>query len=93
MISELSEIPGFQERWASIPLEQDNEPSLLGAPEEIVTDAGNYRVFSSRIYFPPFYYLREYVPTEGGSSEALQGLRAKGAAVAHFDPVLHWNLH
>ncbi|MPZ48404.1 MAG: helix-turn-helix domain-containing protein [Dehalococcoidia bacterium] len=93
MLQELSDIPGFQERWASIPLEQDSEPSLLGAPEEVVTeDVGTYRVFMSRIYFPPFFYLREYVPTDDLANQALAGLRLKGPPTVKVDPVLHWSL-
>jgi len=93
MLEELLEIPNFSERWTRIALQAEDTQLPIGVPElRAAPSIGAYRVFMSRIQFPPTFFLREFIPIDDVARANLNRLWERGRTLVHFHPVLHWTL-
>jgi len=91
-LEHLKQMPSFEERWRNLGsqfTEDAHQPAFW--PYFFTRgDIGTFRVYTSSIFFPPFYYLREYVPVDEQAWERLKEVRSHGEPVVQFAPEHHW---
>jgi hypothetical protein len=87
MLIELTRIPGFRQRWMSIPCQ--DEPFIVGMPEEVSRPGlGHFRVFVSTLRLPAPYHLLEYVPVDDQAWTTLTELWRHGPSEFRLGPTL-----
>ena len=84
-VEELSRIPGFRERWASLAVPANEGISATDVPHDIdVPHAGRFRLVASKVEFPPTHYLVQYVPLDDDAWRYVSSLRGCATPKVHF---------
>jgi transcriptional regulator with XRE-family HTH domain len=89
MLHELAEIPGFKERWCSL-AHEDDPARWPGTPPLVVAqNGGKFSLFSSKIEFPPTFYLVHFFPVDDLAWSQIQAIKESGKPEVSFRWVLH----
>lgn len=91
MVDELSDLEGFPELWTGLALDE-SASALPGAPLDFSNDKGRFRLFTSKVPFPPFYYLLQFAPMDDCAWENVSRLRLVGPPTPYYSSVVHWRL-
>jgi transcriptional regulator with XRE-family HTH domain len=89
MLHELAEIPGFRERWCSLVNDDDRSQWPGTPPTFALRDGGKFSLFSSKIEFPPTFYLVQLIPCNDAAWNKVNILRESGPPEVYFQWVLH----